>query len=162
MLDREKVGRAIAEQRRLKGMTQKQLADILNVSYQAVSRWEQGQSLPSVDMIYDIAQSLETTVDYLLKGLSEERKIINYEDSGLDTRKLHMIKKRLDSIVTTDRRLLHAKYTDPAFFRFDTSEMDDPIWVSASHVQAQKNALRRRTGTTGRSVWIWCQMPPTT
>lgn len=33
MLDREKVGRAIAEQRRLKGMTQKQLADILNVSY---------------------------------------------------------------------------------------------------------------------------------
>ena len=88
MLDREKVGRAIAEQRRSKGMTQKQLADILNVSYQAVSRWEQGQSLPSVDMIYDIAQSLETTVDYLLNGLSEERKIIKYEDTGLDTRKL--------------------------------------------------------------------------
>ena len=146
MLDREKVGRAIAEQRRLKGMTQKQLADILNVSYQAVSRWEQGQSLPSVDMIYDIAQSLETTVDYLLKGLSEERKIINYEDSGLDTRKLHMIKKRLDSIVTTDRRLLHAKYTDPAFFRFDTSEMDDPIWVSASHVPGSKERFAAENG----------------
>ena len=146
MLDREKVGRAIAEQRRLKGMTQKQLADILNVSYQAVSRWEQGQSLPSVDMIYDIAQSLETTVDYLLKGLSEERKIINYEDSGLDTRKLYMIKKRLDSIVTTDRRLLHAKYTDPAFFRFDTSEMDDPIWVSASHVPGSKERFAAENG----------------
>ena len=103
MLDREKVGRAIAEQRRSKGMTQKQLADILNVSYQAVSRWEQGQSLPSVDMIYDIAQSLETTVDYLLNGLSEERKIIKYEDTGLDTRKLYMVKKRIDSLVKIGR-----------------------------------------------------------
>ena len=129
MLDREKVGRAIAEQRRSKGMTQKQLADILNVSCQAVSRWEQGQSLPSVDMIYDIAQSLETTVDYLLNGLSEERKIIKYEDTGLDTRKLYMVKKRIDSLVTIDRRLLRAKYTEPVFFRFDTSAMDDPVWV---------------------------------
>ena len=60
----KKVGRAISEQRKIKGMTQKQLADLLNVSYQAVSRWEQGISLPSVDMIYDIAQTLETTVDF--------------------------------------------------------------------------------------------------
>ena len=46
MLDREKVGKAIAEQRKIKGMTQRNLADLLNVSYQAVSRWEQGISLP--------------------------------------------------------------------------------------------------------------------
>lgn len=44
MLDREKVGRTISEQRKIKGMTQKQLADLLHVSYQAVSRWEQGVS----------------------------------------------------------------------------------------------------------------------
>ena len=62
MLDREKVGRAISEQRKIKGMTQKQLADLLNVSYQAVSRWEQGISLPSVDMIYDIAQLIHDKV----------------------------------------------------------------------------------------------------
>lgn len=146
MLDREKVGRAIAEQRRLKGMTQKHLADILNVSYQAVSRWEQGQSLPSVDMIYDIAQSLETTVDYLLNGLSEERKIINYEDTGLDTKKLYMVKKRMDNLVTTDRRLLRAKYTEPAFFRFDTSVMDDPIWVSTIHVPGSKERFAMENG----------------
>lgn len=146
MLDREKVGRAIAEQRRSKGMTQKQLADILNVSYQAVSRWEQGQSLPSVDMIYDIAQSLETTVDYLLNGLSEERKTIKYEDTGLDTRKLYMVKKRIDSLVTMDRRLLRAKYTEPVFFRFDTSAMDDPVWVSANHVPGSKERFAMENG----------------
>lgn len=146
MLDREKVARAIAEQRRIKGMTQKQLADILNVSYQAVSRWEQGLSLPSVDMIYDIAQSLETTVDFLLNGLSEERKVIKYEDTGLDTRKLYMIKKRLNSLVTPDERLLRAKYTEPVFFRFDISAMDDPVWVSANHVPGSKERFAVENG----------------
>ncbi len=146
MLDREKVGRAIAKQRKIRGMTQRQLADILNVSYQAVSRWEQGQSLPSVDMIYDIAQSLETTVDFLLNGLSEERKVIKYEDTGLDTKKLYMIKKRLNSLVTPDERLLRAKYTEPSFFRFDVSGMDDPVWVSANHVPGSKECFAVENG----------------
>ncbi|MCI8314438.1 MAG: helix-turn-helix transcriptional regulator [Lachnospiraceae bacterium] len=86
MLDREKVGKALLEQRKIKGMTQKQLADLLNVSYQAISRWEQGISLPSVDMMYNIAQVLDTTVDSLLNGLSGERKSISYMDTGLDTK----------------------------------------------------------------------------
>ncbi len=146
MLDREKVGRVIAGQRKIKGMTQKHLADMLNVSYQAVSRWEQGVSLPSVDMIYDIAQSLETTVDHLLNGLPEERRIINYEDSGLDTRKLYMIKKRLNDLVVTDERLLRARYTEPAFFRFDTSALDDPVWVSAIHVPGSKERFAEENG----------------
>ena len=111
MLDRENVGRAISEQRKIKGMTQKQLADLLNVSYQAVSRWEQGASLPSVDMIYDIAQALDTTVDFLLNGISEKRKTISYSDTGLDAKMLYMVKGMLSRLVTQDDRLLHANVT---------------------------------------------------
>ncbi len=146
MLDREKVARAIAEQRKIKGMTQKQLADILNVSYQAVSRWEQGLSLPSVDMIYDIAQALETTVDFLLNGLSEERKVISYIDTGLDTKKLYMVKERINSLITRDDQLLYAKYTDPVFFRLDTSAMEEPVWVSANHVPGSKERFAMENG----------------
>lgn len=146
MLDREKVGRAISEQRKIKGMTQKQLADLLNVSYQAVSRWEQGICLPSVDMIYDIAQILEITVDFLLNGLSEERKVISYMDTGLDVKKLHMIKDRLSGLVTKDDRLLHAKYADPVFFRPDISGMADPLWVFANHVPGSKERFAMENG----------------
>lgn len=146
MLDREKVGRAIAEQRKIRGLTQKQLADMLNVSYQAVSRWEQGLSLPSVDMIYDIAQSLETTVDFLLNGLPEERKVISYMDTGLDTKKLYIVKKRISSLVTRDRQLLYTKYTVPVFFRLDTSGMEDPVWLSANHVPGSKERFAMENG----------------
>lgn len=146
MLDREKVGRAISEQRKIKGMTQKQLADLLNVSYQAVSRWELGIGLPSVDMIYDIAQTLETTVDFLLNGLSEERKIISYMDTGLDGQKLYMIKERLDRLVTKDDMLLHAKYIDPVFFNLDTSGMEEPVYVFATHVPGSKERFAMENG----------------
>lgn len=146
MLDREKVGRAISTQRKAKGMTQKHLADLLNVSYQAVSRWEQGISLPSVDMIYDIARLLETTVDFLLNGLSRERQVINYLDAGLDVKKFYMIKERLHGLITQNEMLLHAKYTDPVFFKPDTLGMEEPIYVFANHVPGSKECFAMENG----------------
>lgn len=146
MLDREKVGRTISEQRKIKGMTQKQLADLLHVSYQAVSRWEQGISLPSIDIIYEIAQILDTTVDFLLNGFSEERKIISYMDTGLDIKKLHMIKERLSSLISKDDRLLHAKCIDPVFFKLDISEMEEPVYVFANHVSGSKERFAMENG----------------
>ena len=146
MLDREKVGRVISEQRKVKGMTQKQLADMLNVSFQAVSRWEQGVSLPSVDMIYEIARILETTVDYLLNGPLEERKVISYADGGLDVKRLHMVKDRLSKLVTKDDRLFDTKYSDPVFFRPDMEKTEEPICVFANHVPGSKERFAVENG----------------
>ncbi len=146
MLDREKVGRAISEQRKIKGMTQKQLADLLNVSYQAVSRWEQGASLPSVDMIYDIAQALDTTVDFLLNGFSEKRKVISYMDTGLDSKKLYMVKGMLGRLVTQDDRLLHTNVADPTFLQPDIAGIEEPVCVFASHVPGSKERFAMENG----------------
>lgn len=146
MLDKEKVGKAISEQRKIKGMTQKQLADLLHVSYQAVSRWEQGVSMPSVDMIYDIAKTLETTVDFLLNGLSEERKVIDYLDTGLDTQRLYITKQRLDDLITKDDSLLHAHYTDPVFLKPAISGMEEPVCVFANHVPGSKERFAMENG----------------
>ncbi len=146
MLDREKVGRVISEQRKMKGMTQKQLADMLNVSFQAVSRWEQGVSLPSVDMIYEIARILETTVDYLLNGPLEERKVISYADGGLDVKKLHMVKDRLNKLATRDDRLFDRKYSDPVFFRPDMVKTEEPVCVFANHVPGSKERFAVENG----------------
>lgn len=146
MLDREKVGKALLEQRRIKGMTQKQLADLLNVSYQAISRWEQGISLPSVDMMYNIAQVLDTTVDSLLNGLPRERKSISYMDTGLDTKKLHMVKNRLNSMITQDDRLIYTSVAAPVFFKPDLTEMEEPVCSFALHVPGSKERFAMKNG----------------
>ena len=45
-MDQEKIGKFIAESRRGQGLTQMQLAELLNITDRAVSKWERGKSLP--------------------------------------------------------------------------------------------------------------------
>lgn len=56
------------ELRRSKGLSQEQLAGILGVSRQAVSKWESGQALPEVDKLIALSQLYTSSIDYILKG----------------------------------------------------------------------------------------------
>ena len=60
------IGQQIANRRKLLGLTQRNLADTLHVSFQAISKWENGTSLPDVGMLASIAQTLHTSADALL------------------------------------------------------------------------------------------------
>ena len=66
MLDMKKVARNIKNARTKKNMTQLELADIVGVSYQAVSNWERGSSMPDIAKISDIAKALDISVTDLL------------------------------------------------------------------------------------------------
>lgn len=68
MFDMQKTGQQIASLRKLKKMTQSDLGDRLHVSYQAVSKWERGESLPDITVLVGLAEILETTVDNILLG----------------------------------------------------------------------------------------------
>ena len=76
MLDMKKVGEQIVSLRKNKGLTQNELGERLGVSFQAVSRWERGESLPDVSILLDLANVLETSVDHILNG---GQKIMNYK-----------------------------------------------------------------------------------
>lgn len=66
------VAKNIAELRREAGMTQLQLAQKLNYSDKAVSKWESGASIPDAGVLLEIANLFGVTVDYIL---SEDHKI---------------------------------------------------------------------------------------
>ena len=67
-MDIKKVGNQIAELRKLKGLTQSELGERLCVSFQAVSKWERGETLPDTAILPDLANVLETTTDFILTG----------------------------------------------------------------------------------------------
>lgn len=71
-MDAKKFGRFIAEQRKEKGMTQANLAEILHITDKAVSKWERGSGSPDISNLSEVAKVLGITVDELLNG---ERKI---------------------------------------------------------------------------------------
>lgn len=67
-IDRAKFGAFVAELRREKGLTQKQLAAKLYISDKAVSKWETAQSLPDISLLAPLADLLGVTVTELLRG----------------------------------------------------------------------------------------------
>ena len=64
----------IKELRKQKGLTQKELADLLHVTSQAVSRWENGEVEPSVDTIRSMANIFEVTTDEIIDGPDKKPK----------------------------------------------------------------------------------------
>lgn len=62
------IGSQIASLRKAKGLTQSELSERLHISYQAVSKWERGETLPDTAMLVDLANILQTTTDNILMG----------------------------------------------------------------------------------------------
>ena len=90
MLDYKKIGLYLLEKRKLYQLTQKQLADQLNISFQAISRWEKGLSIPSVDLLNELANLFQITVDEILKG-EDKWPVFSYEQSGVDVTKIDLV-----------------------------------------------------------------------
>lgn len=67
------LGNKLAEARRAKNLTQEQLAEKLEVTRQAVSRWESDAAYPETDKIVRMAQILEVSCDYLLQDGVDEK-----------------------------------------------------------------------------------------
>ena len=67
-ISNEKFGLFVAELRREKNWTQKELAEKLYVSDKTVSKWERGMSMPNIMLLMPIAEALGVTVTELLRG----------------------------------------------------------------------------------------------
>lgn len=85
MIDLVDVGMRICEKRKIVGLTQVELAEKLNVSHQAVSKWETGLSLPDAEILLRLADLFETSIEYLLTGQQDRETIErNYEGDEKD------------------------------------------------------------------------------
>ncbi len=68
MFNMAKIGRRIAELRKENGLTQMGLADALGISFQAVSNWERGNTMPDISKLQELAGILGVSIDKLLGG----------------------------------------------------------------------------------------------
>lgn len=66
MFDMMLSGKKIADARKAKNMTQMELADLLGISYQAVSNWERGNSMPDISKLPELSELLDVSVDEIL------------------------------------------------------------------------------------------------
>ena len=67
-MEQEMIGKFISACRKEKGLTQMQLAEKLNITNRAVSKWETGKSMPDVSLMLDLCDILGINVNELLSG----------------------------------------------------------------------------------------------
>lgn len=79
--DMNETGKRISNLRKQKNMTQVELADRLNISYQAVSNWERGESMPDISKLPELAYVFGGSIDDIL-GNSGQSRIIEKVIAG--------------------------------------------------------------------------------
>ncbi len=68
MFDMKQIGKKITDLRKTHNMTQMELADKLGISFQAVSNWERGNTMPDISKLPELAEIFHSSVDELLNG----------------------------------------------------------------------------------------------
>ena len=98
-MEQIKIGRFIAERRKQCGLTQLQLAERLNITDRAVSKWETGRSMPDVSIIPELCDVLGITVNDLFSG---EVITVDHYNEQSEKNLLELAKQKEES----DRRML--------------------------------------------------------
>ena len=76
-MDQVKIGKFIAERRKMNNLTQMQLAEKLDITDRAISKWENGKAMPDSSIMLDLCKELKISVNELLSGEMLEMK--NYD-----------------------------------------------------------------------------------
>lgn len=86
-MNQEKIGKFISKQRKEKNLTQENLAEILGVSKNAVSKWERGICLMDMSLLKPLCETLDITVNELLSGerISKEHYQEKFEENIVNT-----------------------------------------------------------------------------
>ena len=82
-MDQIKIGKFIAECRKKQGLTQMQLAEKLNITDRAISKWENGRSMPDSSIMLELCDILKITVNDLLSGEKVNMENINQKNEQL-------------------------------------------------------------------------------
>ena len=78
-MDQDKFGKLIKDIRKKNNLTQKQLADKYGVTYQAVSKWENGKNMPDISLIKEISKDFNVSIDDMFDGnLKANKKNLKY------------------------------------------------------------------------------------
>ncbi|MEG0615463.1 MAG: helix-turn-helix domain-containing protein [Oscillospiraceae bacterium] len=146
-MDCIKVGKLILNLRKEKGLTQKQLGDLMNISDKAISKWERGLGIPDVSLLHELSEILNVNIGKILMG--------NLDKNDIDGGNMKKIKfytcETCGNILTSTsdaeisccgRKLspLQPKKSDENH-RLNIEEIEDDFYITFSHEMEKTHYL---------------------
>jgi len=149
MLNNQKISAFIANKRKSKGLTQQQVADALHVSFQAVSKWENGSSYPSIELLYALSRLLETTTNEILNAQDSEDIGLTYGRAGVDISYTDSIKSEMAAYIRSQNpRVLNGVGPFASLYDIKFDEIKNPVLVLKSEEPGSKQKLAMKYGYT--------------
>ena len=96
MLNKTEFADRLKELRKKRGISQGELAALIEVHFTQVSRYERGETKPNAEAMTKLAKALDTTVDFLMNGTADDV----VKDAGLEK---ELISKRQAHIILSQR-----------------------------------------------------------
>lgn len=149
MLNSIQIGDFITGKRKAFGLTQQQLAYKLNISFQAVSKWENGTAYPNIEILKDLAMVLGVSVDEILDGSEKDEEGFSYSRAGVDIAYTDTMKKEMSGYLQTkDRRVLNALGAFASLYDFNFPGMEHPVLALKAEEPGSKQKLAMEYGYT--------------
>lgn len=149
MMNSIKIGNFIMNKRKSLGLTQQQLADRLKVSFQAVSKWENGTTYPNIELLQDLAITLNVTVDELLSGSERKAESLSYSKAGVDIAYTDAIKKEMvKHLEDGNQRVLNRMGAFASLYDINFPDMKEPVLVLKAEEPGSKQKLAMEYGYT--------------
>ncbi|MEL7635556.1 MULTISPECIES: helix-turn-helix domain-containing protein [Sporomusa] len=164
-MDCNKIGKLLYELRKEKNMTQKQLADLMNISDKTISKWERGLGCPDVSLLPELSQILGVNIEDILAG-----KLDLNETMGGNMKNLKFyVCPQCNNLLTATgdanisccgkklEALTAAKTTESHVLTIEPVE--DELYVSSSHEMKKEHYISFVAYVTGDRVVVVKQYP---
>jgi len=146
-MDCYKVGKLIFGLRKEKGMTQKQLADAMNISDKAISKWERGLGCPDVSLLRELSEVLNVDIEKILLGDLEPN---NADGGNMRKLKFYMCPNCGNTLTSTGEsdvsccgRKLVPLIPKPAegIHKLTVEEIEEDYYVTFTHEMSKKHYI---------------------
>lgn len=164
-MDCEKTGKLLYSLRKEKNMTQKQIADLMNISDKTISKWERGLGCPDVSLLPELSQILGVNIEEILLG-----KIVLNETIGGNMKKLTFyVCPQCNNLITATgdanisccgKKLegLTAQKTDE-HHQLTIEPVEDELYISSTHEMRKEHYISFAAFVTGDKVFMVKQYP---
>lgn len=145
-MDNQKIAKFISNRRKSLGLTQADVAEKLKVSFQAVSKWENG-TLPNVEMLVELAKLLQVSVDEILNGEEKKDESFSYSKAGVDISYTDAMKREMAVYLKTEnRRVLNGFGPFASLYNIHFPEIKNPVLVLKAEEPGSKQKLAMEYG----------------
>ncbi len=164
-MDCDKIGKLICDLRKEKRMTQKQIADLMNISDKTISKWERGLGCPDVSLLPELSQILGVNIEEILLG-----KIELNEVNGGNMKKLkfyvcpqcnNLLTATGDAHISCCGKRIEPLAADKAAEQhlLSIEPMEDELYVSSAHEMKKEHHISFVAYVTGDRVFLVRQYP---